>query len=117
MTKSTLSAASLFSLLNRLAVFFRESYQRMVIWDKNSSSSIKQKWLKMIGETRWWAKEEALRKIFGSSENDQNAMYIVVLVSLCDIKVNTKYSPDIRSKAKGLKESLLQYSTILTAFL
>lgn len=44
-------------------------------------------------------------------------MYVEVLVSLCDIEDTTKYSPDIRSKAKGLKESLLQYSTLLTAFL
>lgn len=71
----------------------------------------------MIGETRWWAKEEALRKVFGSADNDQNALYVEVLVSLCDIEDTTKYSPDIRSKAKGLKESLLQYSTLLTAFL
>lgn len=98
-TKSPLSAASLFCLLNRLAVFFRDSYQRMAVWDKNLSSNIRHKRLKMIGETRWWAKEEALRKVFGSSDSDQNALYVEVLVSLCDIEDTTKYSPDIRSKA------------------
>lgn len=39
-TKSPLSAASLFCLLNRLAVFFRDSYQRMAVWDKNLSSNV-----------------------------------------------------------------------------
>lgn len=116
-TKTPINAATLYSLLNTLAVFFRESYQRMAVWDKNLTSDIKHRRLKLIGETRWWAKEEAIRKIFGTLDNDNNGLYIEVLVSLHDIEISTKYSPDIRTKAKHLKESFLKYTTILTAFL
>lgn len=116
-TKTPINAASLFSLLNTLAVFFRESYLRMAVWDKNLSSDIRHKRLKTISKTRWWAKEEAIKKIFGTLDNDNNSLYIEVLVSLYDIETSTKYSPEIRTRAKQLKESLLKYSTLLTDFL
>lgn len=41
-------------------------------------------------------------------------MYVEIIVSLCDIKEKIKYSPGIRSKTKGLKESLLQYLLYFT---
>lgn len=65
-TKTSIATASVFSLLNRLTAFFKESYQRMAVWSKATRSDVKHRKLQLIGETRWWAKEGALSKIFGS---------------------------------------------------
>lgn len=90
----------------------------MAVWSKNTSSDIKNGRLQSIGETRWWAKEEALKKMFGSiSIKSDNYLYVEVLVSLSEIENSNHYSVEIGSKAKNLKESLLKYSTLLTAFM
>jgi len=49
--------------------------------------------------------------------NSQNALYIKVLISLHAIEDSVQFTPDLRSKATHFKESLLKYSTLLTAFL
>ncbi|GLV33342.1 hypothetical protein CBL_08612 [Carabus blaptoides fortunei] len=64
-TQQKIAAPSLFGLLNTIAVFIRESYQRMNVWDSISNDSKRRK-LASIGETMWWAKESALIKIFGN---------------------------------------------------
>lgn len=49
-TESVLASGSLFSLINNIAVFFRESYQRMNIWEKESKDP-RHRRLAPIGET------------------------------------------------------------------
>ena len=64
--EALVTSAILFSLLNDIAIFFRDSYQRMNIWSQYSTTT---KRLGTIGETRWWSKDSALRKAFGSYNN------------------------------------------------
>ena len=53
-----------------------------------------------IGETRWWAKDVALRKMFGSYECVESEFYCGVVESLAIIE-NSKAKPEVRATAKG----------------
>lgn len=50
-TKTPISAATMFSLMNSLAVFFKESHKRMNVWMTNNQDN-KNKRLQTIGDTR-----------------------------------------------------------------
>jgi hypothetical protein len=115
-TKNTVAASSLFSLMNSIAVFFRESYQRMDVW-QNINKDSNHKRVQMIGETRWWAKDAAISKMFGCFNDPQRSLYIDVLLALLAIEKSTKTKPEIRSQARSLKDSLLKYETVMTAFI
>ncbi|KAL4154375.1 hypothetical protein QTP88_000252 [Uroleucon formosanum] len=116
-TKCSLEVASLFTLLNNAAVFFKESHKRMSLWE-NVAGEKEQRRLQKAGDTKWWAKESALNNIFGSPIDGFNsAMYVCVVSALYKIETSDKFSSDIRLKAKCLKTELLKYSTILTAFI
>lgn len=110
-TKSPLKAAALFVTLNDLANFFKESYKRMNVWANSVDENNKRR-LQSIGNTRWWSKELALKHLFGS-----DGMYIDVILALNFIEISNGFTPEARIKAKTLKNSILDYSTILTAFI
>ncbi|KAL4121497.1 hypothetical protein QTP88_013997 [Uroleucon formosanum] len=110
-TKSPLKAAALFVTLKNLANYFKESYKRMNVW-VNFVGENNKKRLQSIGNTRWWSKEVALKHIFGS-----DGMYIDVILVLNSIENSNGFTPEARLKAKTLKYSILDYSTILTAFI
>lgn len=59
----------------------------------------------------------SLRRIFGTPNNSQNALYVEVLISIHTIEDSVQFNPDVRSKATHFKNPLLKYSTLLTAFL
>lgn len=80
-TEESISSGSLFLLVNDVAVFFRDSYQRMNVWEQGSQGS-RHKCLSIIGETRWWAKDAALKKIFGSFGKPEQCVYTDVLKTL-----------------------------------
>ncbi|XP_064088556.1 uncharacterized protein LOC135202969 [Macrobrachium nipponense] len=113
-TGAVIASTSLFKLLNGIAVFIRESYKRMIIWVNENESSRHQS-LSPIGETRWWAKDNASRKIFGNFGKPDNALYTDVLLTVAIIQKHENMKSDVRSKAKAYTESLLKYETILTA--
>ncbi|KAK0148975.1 Zinc finger MYM-type protein 1 [Merluccius polli] len=113
-TAVSISSGSLFSLLNDIAVFFRESYQRMNVWEQGSHDS-RHRRLSMIGETRWWAKDVALKKIFGSFAKPQQCVYVDVLRTLEVIEAKENLKSSVRVKARGYLESLMRYETVLTA--
>jgi len=82
-TGGVIESASLFSLLNDVAVFLRESYKRMHTWEEISEDKHHRK-LSPIGETRWWAKDQALTKVFGCFGNPQDALFVdLLLTSFC----------------------------------
>lgn len=112
--KSHIKAATLFCLLNSVSLFFKESYQRMHIWCTTSTDTKKRK-LQSIGETRWWAKEAALRKIFGSVENPDSGLFIDVIESLQTIANDIRSSPEARVASKNFINELLKYENILLA--
>lgn len=113
-SKSPLPAAALFTLLNSLAIFFKESYKRMEYFTKRCTSNRR---LQSIGETRWWGKEIALNRIFGKINDPSKGMYIEVILALSDVINSDNFKPDIKVKADHMRTSLLKYSTILTAFI
>lgn len=113
-TGVVVASESLFSLLNDIAVFVRDSYKRMKLWEETSEDR-RHRRLDVIGETRWWAKDEALRKVFGSFAKPDRALYTDVVITMERIEKDVTIKPAIRSKAQGYKDALLKYETILTA--
>lgn len=100
-TDICLAGANLFSLMNQLAVFFRESFKRMDLWDKyNTNKKIKR--LTSIGETRWWSKDNALQKIFNL---EQECLYPNLILVFEKIYKDQNFSADHRNKAKTYLES------------
>lgn len=73
-TKVVITCASLFSLINDIAVFIKDSYQRMNLWE-NVNQDVHHRRLPTIGETRWWSKDVTLINIFGSFSNPKSALY------------------------------------------
>lgn len=110
-TKVCCESVSLFGLLNTCAVFVRESYLRMTKWENTS----KFKFISVIGETRWWAKDRCLSKVFGNFKNYEDALFPDIILTMHEIFVSEKFLPDVRYRAKTLIDSLLKYETILTA--
>jgi len=62
---------NLFGLLNSIAVFVRESYLRIHAWEANSRF----KFISVIGNTRWWAKDRCLTKVFDSFKHPEDFNY------------------------------------------
>ena len=74
-TSVVIATASLFNLLNDVAVFFRDSYQRMTTWG-GVSQDPKQRGISLIGETRWSSKDAALTKVFGLFNRPDSGLYV-----------------------------------------
>ncbi|KAJ3595631.1 hypothetical protein NHX12_004934 [Muraenolepis orangiensis] len=113
-TQIVIESGSLFGLLNDTAVFIRESYQRMNLWEKESQDK-RHRRIAPIGATRWWAKNDALKKVYGSFGKPQDSLYVDVLFTLMSIQEQKTAKSNIRTKARGYKEGLLRYETILMA--
>lgn len=113
-TEIVIESGSLFHLLSETAVFIRESHQRMNIWEKESHSK-RHRRIAPIGETRWWAKHDALKKMFGSFGKPQDCLYVDVLCTLSAIQEQKTVKGNVRTKARGYKDGLLRHETILTA--
>ena len=107
-TGSVLQSASLFALLNNVAVFIRESYKRMHKWEEMNADKCHRK-LCPIGQTWWWAKDQALTKVFGCFGNPDSAMFVDLVLTLATIEQDKTMKPTIRVKAKGYTEALLKY--------
>lgn len=78
-TKNPVQVASFFTLLNSCAVFFKESYLRMDIWNevrKTNSDNSRNKRLQTIGETRLSSKQTAVERIFGTFGDPKSSMYV-----------------------------------------
>lgn len=76
-----LASGSLFSLLNDIAVFIRDSYKRMKLREE-TCEEMRHRRLGVIGETRWWARDETLRKVFGSFANPDHALHADVVITM-----------------------------------
>jgi hypothetical protein len=117
-TKNPVKVASFFTLLNSCAVFFKESYLRMDIWNevsKTNSDNSRNKRLQTIGETRWSSKQTAVERIFGTFGDPKSSMYIDLIIAFTKVVQGEKFKPDIRAKANNYLDLLLKYETILTA--
>ncbi|KAL4088614.1 hypothetical protein QTP88_023703 [Uroleucon formosanum] len=115
-TKSPIAVANFFYLIHSCAVFFKESYQRMNLWKELSEKDNIHKRLQAICETRWTAKETAIKRLFGTYNSlDDNGMLSDLLLVLTKIVQNPNLNPDVRSKASNFISSFIKYETILVA--
>lgn len=80
-------------------------------WDKMSQD----KHHRRLCPTRWWAKDRALRKVFGCFGNLQGASFFEVLMTLHTIVDERTQQPTVRAKAKRFIEGFSRYETVLTA--
>lgn len=113
-TQTVIESGSLFSLLKDIAVFINDSHQRVNLWE-NQAQDKSPRLLSPLGETRWWSKHEALRKVFGHFGKPQNALFTDAVLALAAIEEKDNEKATARTKAFGFKEGLLKYETILTA--
>lgn len=115
-TQSVIEIGSLFALLNDIAVFLRESYKRMSVWESESQDQ-RHKRLSPVGETRWWPKDAALRKVFGSFAHPNNSHYVDVILTLTAIQDQVTMKTTTQISAHGFIEALLKYEMALTALI
>lgn len=66
-------------------------------------------------ETRWWANDAALRKVFGSFAYPDNSLYVDVILTLTAIQDQLTMKTSARISAHGFIEALLKYETVFTA--
>lgn len=113
-TEVVVESASLFSFLNYVAVFIRESYKCMHLWEKVSEDRRNRR-LAPIGETRWLAKDQALSKVFGLFGKPEHALFTALVITMKRIEEDDTMKPVVRFKARGHVEAVVRYETILTA--
>ncbi|XP_046884338.1 uncharacterized protein LOC124473114 isoform X1 [Hypomesus transpacificus] len=113
-THSVIESGSLFDLLNDIAVFIRDSYTRVSVWETESQDE-RHKRISTIGETRWWAKHHALRKVFGNFGRPDGGLFVEVVSTLSAIMKLKSLASNARNKARGYRDGLLRYETVLTA--
>jgi hypothetical protein len=107
-TKICIECVSFIGLLSSIAVFVCESYLRMHKWETIS----KYKFISAIGETRWWAKDRCVSKIFESFHNPKEALFVDIVQTLDEIYNTPNFTSDVRFKAKVYIDSLLKFETI-----
>ena len=100
-TSVVVTSASLFSLLNVIAVFFRESYQRMKVLSRHST--VKQ--METTGQTRWWSKDDTLKKVLGSFNNPTAAFFMEAITTLNAILIADRIQAALKANVKGYIES------------
>jgi hypothetical protein len=113
-TQTTTASISLFQLLNACAVFFRESYKRMDVWVDHQQKSRHQR-VNLIGETRWWAKESALKKVFGNVDDPNSSLFIELICTLQELASSDAFNAKIRDTAQTLLDKFIKFETVVTA--
>lgn len=113
-TQTVIESGTLFSLLNDISVFINDSYQRVILWETQAQDKSHRR-LSPIGETRWWSKHDVIRKVFGHFGKPQNALFSDAVLTLEAIEKKENEKATVRAKARGFKEGLLKYETVLTA--
>lgn len=72
--------------------------------------------LESLSKTRWYSKETALIKIFGSFGKTNTEVFVALLTFLHRIKTSKTHDPKARFEASSLLENWLKMDVILTAF-
>lgn len=118
-SETNVPSISLFGLINKCAVFFRESYRRMDTWvnqlEKCHSKQNSLKRLIKANSTRWWSKNNALNRIFGQYGTSDTALFVDLVHSLYLISSSEKFNKNTRSDALTLLNSLTKFEIIITA--
>ena len=115
----SVQAVSLFGLLNQMANFFKESYKNMNVWEKQMEDNIGHGKLRKLGrfcQTRWSSRALALRKLFGSFNDDTKELFSYLVMVLQHVNETPNFKGSIRYEAKCLGENLSKFETVLVAF-
>ena len=102
-------AVSLFGLLNQMANFFKESYKNMNVWEKqmeNNTGHGKLQKLARFCQTRWSSRARALRKLFGSFNDNTKELFSDLLMVLQHVNQTPNFKGTIRYEAECLRENL-----------
>ncbi|XP_067142277.1 uncharacterized protein [Centruroides vittatus] len=86
----------------------------MNVWISFSKDTRRKK-LNTIGETRWWAKDVVLKKVFGNFANPKDGLYVELILTLQYFATSINFQPNIRIKAKSFLDSLIKYEIVFTA--
>lgn len=114
---------SFFSCVQEAYVFFKDSYKRFAVYEKEKPSLR----LASIGATRWRSKNDAIVKIFGridfwingdlSPENQYKFVYIELLLSLYNISNCNQFNSKARNDALSLLKKFCSFETVLVAMM
>ncbi len=104
-TAAVTESGSLFALLNDITAFLRESYKRMSVWESQSQDQ-RHRRLSPIGDTRWWAKDAALRKVFECFGHPDDSLYVDVILTLTAIQDQVTIKTTTQIGAHGFIEAL-----------
>ncbi|KAL6465094.1 hypothetical protein MHYP_G00252270 [Metynnis hypsauchen] len=77
----------------------------MNVWEKESQDKRHER-LSPIGETRWWAKHDALKKVYGAFGHHEKGLY-VDLLALSVIRDQASMKTTVRVRARSFTEALL----------
>ncbi|XP_025196206.1 zinc finger MYM-type protein 1-like [Melanaphis sacchari] len=114
---------SFFNLIQESYVFFKESYKRLAVYNKENPS------LKLAASvaTRWRSRNDAIVKIFGridfwikgdlSTENESKFVYIQILVALYEISISNQFNSKIRNDSLSLMKKFCSYETVLVTMM
>lgn len=100
-TGIVVSSASLFSLLNDIATFIRESYKCMNVWEEVSEDS-RHRRIAQIEE------DQALCKVFGHFGNPEGALFIELVTTMAKMEKDNTIQTTVRVKARDYMEALLR---------
>ncbi|QQP50045.1 Uncharacterized protein FKW44_010915 [Caligus rogercresseyi] len=78
----------------------------MRLWEQTSIDKCHRR-LHPIGQTRWWAKDTALR-------NPDRSLYVDMVLTLLVMQSDQTMRATTRAKGKGYIECLLKFETVLT---
>ena len=117
-TTNHASVSLLSILVQKVGVFFRESYLRMDMWKELMSQRHGhdiQSRLNLIEATRWWSKHESLQQIFASFEVGSSGMLCDVIEVLYCVSTSEKLSVKARFDASVMLNIIMRYQHVWTA--
>ena len=107
-------ALSLSDLVEKPVISFRDSYTCMDAWRdmivKCQIGTDGQKRLQMISNTRWSSKSRAVTHIFGSFQDSDSSVYLVIIRFLTYLLHSNSQSQSIRTQTAGIRDKLLEYN-------
>lgn len=117
----SIAAKNLFGLLQTTHNFCTESYKRVREWEKATNClKGREKLIRFenLGKTRWYSKEKALSKIFGSFDKPRTEVFQSLLNFLYKIQINKSKSFDSKTsfEASALLQNWTKLETILRLF-
>ena len=83
----------------------------MNAWKDNTDTN---KRMNLIGDTRWWAKDVALTKIFGNFEDSTQSLYVELLMTMEEIRTSNVGNHSSNAyQAQNFITNLTSFETIL----